>query len=922
MAAAILSRILEYLRRFALGRSQWLLPLGIMSLLVGGTLLAEFSLDMREQERRRLAVLEQLLLLGARLENEINKLVVLNYSLATHLTLSPDMDQAAFTRIARTLLQAPDSVRYFAAARDLVITHVYPLADNKAALGLDYRTIPQQRETALRARDSGKTVVAGPMQLMQGGLAFVMHQPVYFMPSGRETDQPEFWGLSVAVAEVERLFEEAGLHDAAQHIHIALRGHGTRGAQGEVFYGEARLFEADPILLEVSLPEGSWQLAGVPKSSPPEEISLARRLVRGGGALLLLTTIAGSMWRARYLRTQAEAEYALAASEARFRAVVEQSNEGIVLFDRDGNFVLVNPAFCRLVGYSEEELTQIKAFTLFLRQGEMQIFLEVILARRPIVNNSQLLRSDGTTFTAEISVAPIETETEEQGYALGIVRDISERERNEAALRQAREEAETANRAKNSFLANMSHELRTPLNAILGYAQILQHHDVYASCGIPELEEGLRIIHESGTQLLNLIEDILDLSRLENGRLEVRPSSLELPAFLGNIGEFFKSQAQDKDLQFLYEADANLPQDIRLDPKRLRQVLSKLLGNAVKFTRQGTVSLRVLRLDNGRDSEHAWLRFEVVDTGVGISENQYPHLFQPFSHAQDVGEFTSGAGLGLSITQRVLHLMGSELHLKSAHTQGSRFWFDLHVPVLYTASTTTSRITLDQVTGYEGAPRTLLVVDDNAFNRMVLEALLNRFGFQVQSAASGMEAVDMAQNGAPAAVLLDLVMPKMDGYATLEALHRAGLEQLPVIAVSATVTPETRAQALATGFAGFIGKPVVTEELLCLLGDLLDLQWRYKTKLPRTRPHSQERAMLALEPRHAARLSELLELGDMQGIVDYASRLQPQIPAAAELLQQLIHHGERFELDGLEHLIHRLSRKHDSGMSIDFQEKI
>jgi predicted ATPase/signal transduction histidine kinase/FixJ family two-component response regulator len=394
-----------------------------------------------------------------------------------------------------------------------------------------------------------------------------------------------------------------------------------------------------------------------------------------------------------------------------------------------------------------------------------------------------------------------------------------------AELAIARDVAETANRAKSAFLSNMSHELRTPLNGILGYAEILKRKRLDG-----ETINGLNIIAQSGEYLLTLISDILDLAKIEASRMELTPTALQLPTFLGGIVAIIRARAEAKQLSLTFEAPPSLPEWVQVDETRLRQVLLNLLGNAVKFTDQGHVTLSVELLDTleaEADAAQVTLRFMVQDSGVGIAPEQIERIFQPFEQVSTVERRAEGTGLGLAISQRIVQLMDSHLRVSSTLGQGSSFWFELAVPLVDCAEAVRPAL-LHTIIGYQGVRRSVLVVDDNYYNCQLLREMLEPLGLSVSTANDGQQAIDQALALRPDAIVLDLVMPGKSGFeAAQEIRQRPELSATCVVAASASVLEADREKSRVAGCAAFLPKPIRLASLLEVLERELKLTWIY-----------------------------------------------------------------------------------------------
>ncbi|MDY6992726.1 MAG: ATP-binding protein [Pseudomonadota bacterium] len=367
-----------------------------------------------------------------------------------------------------------------------------------------------------------------------------------------------------------------------------------------------------------------------------------------------------------------QVEQALQASEQFRRTLIAKCPIGLVIFRLEGTLKEANPAFAQMIGYSMEEIID-KHYSFLFSQADWATVQPQFDAAHSTEYfgpyEHVLIHQSTKRITVKLSGQYMTYQGE---YLLWLsVEDISDLKHNEIALRQAKEAAEVANRAKSIFLANMSHELRTPLNGILGYSQILRRDKGFST----QQQEGIDIIHRNGEYLLTLINDVLDLSKVEAGKIELYPNTLVLQDFFKSLHELFQMRAREKSIAFIYKPLSTLPQVIRADEKRLRQILMNLLSNAMKFTQQGHVCLQV---NYGHDK----MLLRVEDTGIGIAPADIDKIFLPFQQAGEDHLHSEGSGLGLTITQKLIELMGGQLHVDSSPNQGSIFWTELTLPAV------------------------------------------------------------------------------------------------------------------------------------------------------------------------------------------------------------------------------------------------
>ena len=889
----------------------------------------------RNHERElRVSVFNQLSLLRAKLEGYITSNVQLVQGLAASISVEPDLSTEKFTQLARYLFNDRSQLRNIGAAPDLVIRYMYPLQNNEAAVGLDYRDHPAQLRAALRARDSGNLLFDGPVDLVQGGQAFIARIPVFLSGSnGQPSQEKAFWGIISAVIDIDRLYFASSLKDFADEFDIAIRTDESYDPAGNVFLGDAKIFDQHPVLLDISLPSGSWQMAAVPKEGWAEA---ANNLFwfRGGlgliGLLILLPLIAIGRF-----------ELKKRDSETRLRALFDMSPVGIALNDyKTGRFLEINDALLVSSGYSRSEMltmtykditptdyaaldqeqledlqakghfgpyqkeyirkndgrypVQLNGVVIYDAAGRKLVWSIVedissrIQAERALRESQEkyqrLVEDIGDQFviyshravtgevtyvsggiqkmfgltkddvigkswdgiikwlpeyreraqaiiqqiiegklgftqfdlsfihpggdlrTIRVSCHPVTASAGELSIE-GIVEDITERKTAERALITARHEAERASKAKSEFLSSMSHELRTPMNAILGFSQLLEMEDLSEAH-----QKYVQEIKNAGFHLLALIDEILDLAKIEAGRIDLRPEPVDVGVLVQECIALVKTLA-DK-MEVTIHSNGLAGQILQADRIRFKQVMLNLISNAIKYNRSGGQ----IHVDAKESDQTGYLRIRVTDTGVGIAAAKIAELFQPFNRLDAANSDIEGTGIGLSLTRRVVELMGGTIGVESKLGVGSTFWFELPMEGCVNCSAPEETSPLQADVGQQASlkPHAIVYIEDNVVNlELVTKILAYRQHIQLIPASTPEQGLELIRVHRPDLVLLDINLPGMNGFEVLKTLKDIqGCNDIPVIALTSRAMAHHIEEGRAAGFTDYLTKPLNVSQFL------------------------------------------------------------------------------------------------------------
>ncbi len=482
-------------------------------------------------------------------------------------------------------------------------------------------------------------------------------------------------------------------------------------------------------------------------------------------------------------------------SEKQFRMLshaIMNINDSVYITNMDDRIIFVNKAFCKTYGYEEEDILGRDSHVL----GEVGLKDELYHKRK-----------DGSEFPVSLSRSVIKDENGKEVAVVGVARDITDHKRAEEELQRAKESAEIANSAKSQFLANMSHEIRTPMNAIIGMADLLWETQL-----TPEQQEYVRIFRRAGDTLLNLINDLLDLSKVEAGRLELERVDFDLSELIEKTVEVMAVRAHEKDIELLYNIMADVPNNLVGDPDRLSQILFNLIGNAIKFTERGEVMLSIE--NDRRAKECGSLLFSVSDTGIGIPPDKLERIFDSFTQADSsITHKYGGTGLGLAISKQLIELMGGHIWAESEEGSGSRFYFTVRFGIR-----TESKEQVGLGVDLKGLKT--LVVDDNATNRLILRETLAGWGASVTEVEGGREGLAELKRARESGkgyqlLLLDCRMPDMDGFEVVEHISKElGIMDMAIMMLTSNNRQGDGKRRQESGISAYLVKPIKRSDLL------------------------------------------------------------------------------------------------------------
>jgi len=621
-----------------------------------------------------------------------------------------------------------------------------------------------------------------------------------------------------------------------------------------------------------------------------------------------------------------EAEKALRKSEQRYELATRAAKVGVWEWKFSTEELYIDPNIQAILGYRDEEIeNKLETWVEYVWEGDrekvIQAVQEHIEGKTPeLTCEHRMIHKDGSHRWFLVRGQAIRDSQGKTIALIGTDTEITERKEAEAAILAAKEAAEAANQTKSAFLANTSHELRSPLNAIIGFAQVMLRNPDLSK----EQQQHLGIIQRSGEHLLALINEVLDMAKIEAGRTTLNETAFDLHRLLDDLEETFRLKAKQKGLQLIFDRRPNLPRYVKCDRTKLRQVLINLLNNAIKFTQEGGVSLRAKgkRDENSQfpipHCQNAKIYLEIEDSGPGIAPEELDKIFDPFVQTAIGLEAQEGTGLGLSISKSYIELMGGSINVHSQLDRGTCFKFDLNIELIEAAEVETAKSPRRIIALQPNQPQyRILIVDDKWTNRQILTQLLSPLGFQLQEASNGKEALDIQKQWQPHLIFMDLRMPEMDGYeATKRIKATTEGQDTAIIALTASSFDEERDLATTAGYNGFIRKPFREAEIFDTIEKHLGVDYVCEEPLesPSQEVEGDKQEALtpellgALPPSILANLERDIIRINLEGVYHKIEKIRGFDPDIADSLTAWV---DNFEYSKILNLIQLAKKTHD-----------
>jgi signal transduction histidine kinase/sensor domain CHASE-containing protein/ActR/RegA family two-component response regulator len=773
------------------------------------------------QAEKNSSAIESLANIRGKIETEINSRLHLTQGLAGLVRANKTVNNEQFQEFAEHLGNNLTSVRSLQLAPAGVVKLVWPFKSNQSAIGHDLMADPERLIAAQKAINARTIWIAGPVNLIQGGVALIARLPI-FLPS-KAGESEVFWGFASILIDMPEFIKEIGLDNELWASIISIRGKDSEGKLGEVFFGFESTIRNSLASAEVSLPAGSWEVSI--KNTVPISHWKGQQLFWILSILLsiLLPCFTYFLLRLpqKFRRAVVEATGALQQSEIRFRDAIEALPDGFVIFDENDKLVTCNERFREVYQKTREVIQEGRSFTEILRYGfdkgqyliekNQQLNVESFVKQRVELHNRPGAHSveqlhNGTWI--RMVERPIRG-----GGTVGLRVDITELKLKEKQLAQSRDIAEEANKTKSRFLATVSHEVRTPMNVILGLLEILK-----SSKSIVNTEQKyIHTAYQSAQQLLHILNEILDISKIEAGKFELEIEAFDLKKTIDSVINLSNNRAADKNLELVSFLNTDPDLVIKGDKGRLQQILLNIVTNAIKFTDKGKVTVTVS--PQKLVENDIIISFEVKDTGIGFNNEQAKKLFEPFVQLDNsASRMQEGTGLGLSICQKLLELMGGKISAKGKCNQGATFSFQVPFKIASVDDIKCQRnIKIDNQVNHQPINQSLkiLLAEDSPSNQMVFQAMLADTHYAIDIVGNGKAAFEAVKHKSYDLVLMDIFMPEMDGIEATKLIRKnIDIAYVPIIALTANAMKGDREKFINAGMDDYLPKPIDKARLL------------------------------------------------------------------------------------------------------------
>ncbi len=793
------------IKRWRIGRAQ-LISMMLTGLITSLVYIALSQYWEEQHNHHKSEALKTLSQLRATVETELNSRLNITRALAGFAIAQDELSQQQFELFAEQFGQEMSAVKSLQLAKDGIVSHVWPYEANKQALGHNLLGDPARERAARKAIESRNIWVAGPVRLLQGGVALIGRYPIF---KKQQSEQSSFWGFATILIDLPAMFEQLGIYPENADYRLAVRGRDGLGAKGAVFFGQLGTFLQASEILDLRLPIGNWQIAispTQPQQSQKHWVMVIISLLFAAPIGVVIYHFLKLPQRIRYQVKQTTHE--LKSNQQLFSSAIETMPAGFAIFNENNQLAQYNtsyqkhhPAGVRAVqtGVSARQLTYLTC------KNSVELISE--LNGKPIKQADLAGLLQQTDFSYEVNIKDkwyrVLSRGMDNGCRVEFLIDYTSIKQNQIDLAKALDSAITANNTKSQFLATISHEVRTPLNAVIGLLGLLKDKH----CSPNQQQQYLKTANRSAKHLLTLLNEILDISKMEAGKLELENVYFSLQDTVRNTLSLVKSKAEEKNVAIDLQCPHIANDYVEGDQGRLQQVLLNLLSNAVKFTEQGKVTVKVQQTQ--LSDQQVRVQFSIADQGIGFSAEQAARLFEPFSQLDSSSQRRhEGTGLGLSICKKLTELMGGQIKAEGEPGKGATFSFNIPLTIAKAPAQIASP---EQATETNSSTRQyrILAAEDSPANQLVLQGMLEGTQYHLDVVSNGVEAVNAVKAFPYDLVLMDIYMPQMDGIEATKAIKQLESTQgMPIIALTANAMKGDKSRFLLAGLDDYVAKPI------------------------------------------------------------------------------------------------------------------